>query len=95
MAVAEGEKCQIMIDYLPEYTMDDIVKYLLEFVDSLGDKCTSLDLFNGIFNDKLSLAILKYAGVSEKKTIDNMTRDDITMLAKAIKETVVTGDAAR
>lgn len=95
VAVAEGEKCQVKIEFLPEYTMDDIVKYLLEFVDILGDKCTSLDLFNGFFNDKLSLAILKYAGVSEKKTIDNMTRDDITMLAKAIKETVVTVDAAR
>lgn len=94
-AVMNDRKCEAHIDFFPESSKGKLLEQLKNVCDILDSQRTSLDLLNGFFNDKLSIAILGYASISEQKKIEQLTDNDICDLVNAIKNTIVTVDAPR
>lgn len=94
-AVASNKKCCVKIDFCPEYSETGLVELLKKYRASMADSFTFADLLNGIFNDKLAAALLKQAGLLEKRLIGDIEDDEILRLAETIKQTSLVVDGAR
>lgn len=84
-AFGEGEKnVKISLDLLPDYTPNDVYK-MLRNVCEVRKGALAEELFNGIFNRKISLYILKKANIPISASSARLDFDAIKRLAAISK----------
>ncbi len=94
-AVVSNSRCCIEVDFCPEYTETELAGLLLKYQQSMDGSFNFTDLLNGIFNEKLAIALLKHAGISEKKQISDIEAGEIEELVKSVKQTRLYVDGTR
>lgn len=81
-ALSERKNVHINIDFLPQVV--DKINFLKSRlnIENIG---YAKNLLRGVLNDKLSLAILKRAGIKENKLKEELSDKDIEVLAKLLE----------
>ncbi len=86
------EKIEITSDLMPEYSQNEIEKYLL----SQRRKYSALkaeELFTGLLNRKLGLFLCRRADIDTNEYMYSLTDDDISRLAALVKSCTFTPSA--
>lgn len=88
-AMAEGKRCEVLFDFLPGFTQEELLSYLKERKEHGGYK-TAAAFLTGLFHKKLSQVLIQQCGFSAKLCAADFKEDDITNLCKQIKAFKVT-----
>lgn len=91
VALDKGRPVKVVIDYLPQQTLEETRRYLEARRSSLGEK-TAEEWMTGLLNKKLSAVLLKLSGISMGEKIRDVDAGRWDRLLRQIKEyeTVVT-----
>lgn len=82
--LADGCKVHVNIDFMPDYSKDDIKDILKGYMDRNKNKSV-MDTFSGMLNSKLVKMLLKYCRIDEEKQIFMLTDEEILDMIQAIK----------
>jgi len=82
--VSVGGPCEVILDFLPDYTAKEIHELLRRRVEALPNLSTE-DLFTGILHNKLGRTVCRAAGVSAEH-IGQLTEKELSKCAKTCKE---------
>ena len=83
-AIAAGKKCQVSVDFLPDFTQDQLVSFINRRISTGGYK-SSVNFLTGLFPKKLCEVLCDRAGLSRKIRAEQFKEDDIINLCKQIK----------
>lgn len=83
-ALFEGNMCEIFLDFMAPYTWEDLVE-ILQKKRAYTEERKGTDVLLGVFPEKLSLLLLRRAGISLKKKRKEWTDSEIHKLAEQIK----------
>lgn len=83
-ASAAGKKCQVIVDFLPDFTPEQLAGFMKQRIRTGGYK-SSVNFLTGLFAKKLGEALCDRAGLSKKITADKFTEEDIGKLCRQIK----------
>ena len=83
-AFANGKKCHVVLDFLPDFTEELLVNYFKQRICTSGYK-TAVNFLTGLFAKKLSEVLCERCGFSKKLLAENFKEDDIIKLCKQIK----------
>jgi len=81
--VSTGGQCDVILDFLPDYTVKEVFALLMKRVESLPMLSTE-DLFTGILHNKLGRTVCRAAGVSAEH-IGDLTAKELNQCAKLCK----------
>lgn len=84
LALEEGKRVRLSLDFLPEKTEEETVELLRELSRCCGYK-TGTELLDGILPAKLTPVLLQEAAVDEKKKTSRWDEKEIRRLASALK----------
>ena len=84
-ALYEQKEVVAMLDFLPEYSVDEVKILLKERANRQPEK-TAEQFFTGLFHEKLAAVWLKFAKIKKEKLCGDFTDADIQRLAWMIKE---------
>ena len=79
------DNTKISIDLLPSMEDNEVLELLLQYKKRLSSDSLSEDLMCGIFQNKLSNALLKSISVGKDTPISNLSNEKLRLLAKTIK----------
>ena len=82
-AMAEGKKCHVILDFLPDFSEELLISYLKQRIATGGYKSTN-NFLTGLFAKKLSEVLCEKCKF-KKITAEKFTEDDIRNLCKQIK----------
>ena len=82
--LAKGEKCYVILDFLPDFTEELLVRFIKQRISTGGYK-TAVNFLTGLFAKKLSEILCERCRFSKKLLAENFTEDDISILCKQIK----------
>ncbi|MBP3654981.1 MAG: aminoacetone oxidase family FAD-binding enzyme [Oscillospiraceae bacterium] len=82
--VSTGGACTVALDFLPDYTVQQIQSMLTHRMETAPHLSTE-DLFTGILHNKLGRTICRAAGVSAER-IGSLTGKDLSKCAKMCKD---------
>ena len=82
--VSTGGQCEVVLDFLPDYSVKDIFALLERRAEVLPMLSTE-DLFTGILHNKLGRTICRAAGVSAEH-IGDLTAKELNKCAKLCKD---------
>lgn len=88
-AVKAGKKCILSIDFLPEYSVDEVERMLKKRCNTLYPEDYKAELFLGIFSERLSINIyerMKQLLFNDKELPDSLSDTDISRIAAFIKD---------
>ena len=74
-----------MLDFLPEYSVDEVKILLKERANRQPEK-TAEQFFTGLFHEKLAAVWLKFTKIKKEKLCGDFTDADIQRLSWMIKE---------
>lgn len=83
-ALAKDETCYVLLDFLPDFTEELLVRFIKQRISTGGYK-TAVNFLTGLFAKKLSEILCERCKVSKKLLAENFTEDDINNLCKQIK----------
>lgn len=83
-ALENKQKCEIYLDFLKEYTFEDI-REILEKQKDYTKTRRGTDCLLGMFPEKLSQVLLLRAGISAKKIRKDWTKEEVERLLTQIK----------
>ena len=83
-AFANGKKCHVVLDFLPDFTEELLANYFKERIRTSGYK-TAVNFLTGLFAKKLSEVLCERCGFSKKLLAENFKEDNINKLCKQIK----------
>lgn len=89
VALAEGRKVTVKIDFLPSKSMSDTESFLLKRAERMSKRSTS-DFLTGVLNKKLAGVLLKQSGIPFEVPISEVKQEALKKLAKQIKSMEVT-----
>ncbi len=81
--VSCGGPCEVLLDFLPDYTRQDITDLLWQRVGALPELSVE-DLFTGMLHNKLGRTVCRAAGVTGEQ-LQDLTGKDISKCAKLCK----------
>jgi len=87
--VSVGGACTVVLDFLPDYSVQEITEMLRRKTEMLPHLSTE-DLFTGILHNKLGRTICRAAGVSAEQ-IGELTGKDLSKCAKTCKAFSING----
>ena len=82
-AMAEGKKCHVILDFLPDFSEELLISYLKQRIATGGYKSAN-NFLTGLFAKKLSEVLCEKCKF-KKITAEKFTEDDIRNLCKQIK----------
>ena len=82
-AMAEGKKCHVILDFLPDFSEELLINYLKQRIATGGYKPAN-NFLTGLFAKKLSEVLCEKCKF-KKITAEKFTEDDIRNLCKQIK----------
>ena len=82
-AMAEGKKCHVILDFLPDFSEELLINYLKQRIATGGYKSAN-NFLTGLFAKKLSEVLCEKCKF-KKITAEKFTEDDIRNLCKQIK----------
>ena len=83
-ALDRGDKIHLTLDYLPEYSINDLIEHLNKRIQ-LNPSKTLEEMLVGLFNHKLSYIIIKEAKLDPYKPAKQLTKQELEQLAQNIK----------
>lgn len=86
IALSENKKVEIILDFMPEYTMDEFEALLKQQVNDFNNM-SIYDILSGMFNSKLVDYILLNANINPKEKVANLM--DLKKLVAVIKEHII------
>ena len=84
-ALYEQKEVVAMLDFLPEYSVDEVKILLKERANRQPEK-TAEQFFTGLFHEKLAAVWLKFTKIKKEKLCGDFTDADIQRLSWMIKE---------
>ncbi|MDF2887351.1 MAG: hypothetical protein K0R23_1736 [Lacrimispora sp.] len=84
-ALKEGKQAVAQLDFLPEFSDDDLEKLLFARQDRFGYRPAE-DFLHGVLNSKLAKILLKEAGIDRVTWVKEITVQEIKNLIGCIKE---------
>lgn len=88
-ALNKGQKVEVIIDFLPAFSDDDLNGYIKDRSITTTDNRSLNEMLNGLLNNKLLLELIHKSGVSPDKKGRLLTDDDCKSLTRSIKHTAV------
>lgn len=82
-AIAQGKKCFIYINFLPDHTKEEVFELLQKRAEVLK-KRSMAEFFIGLFNSKLSNVFIKKCGIKAETSVEKLTDKQLMGLADAI-----------
>lgn len=89
MALQENKTVDMQIDFLPEYSTDEVKEMLQNRFDHFRGNITVKEALWGLLNDKVISGVLKECGISWKKTIHECNQKEILCLCDVLKSFVI------
>jgi len=83
--VSFNKSCELSLDFTPQFSKFDLIKMLLVRKSDLGVRPMS-EFFTGMLNKRLGQVIAKYCGIEISKKSYDLTTQEISALANAIKK---------
>lgn len=85
LGLMENKKCEIKIDFFPEYTRNDFINFLSKLLQKFPNRSIK-DVLIGIINEKLIDDIIKISRISPKKRGGDLSNKDFKNLVKTLKD---------
>lgn len=83
-AMADGRECKAELDFLPDFSEEQLMIYIKQRIQTCGYK-RSADFLTGLFAGKLNEVLCRRSGFSKSLPAGQFTEDDIKILCKHIK----------
>jgi len=84
-ALKVGKKVHMMLDFLPNMSLEDTVTLFVKRLHKVEQKKTICECFVGLFNKKLAEVLIKEAGISLGDSPKKLSYEQIEQLAKVAK----------
>lgn len=88
-AMAEGKSCEVVLDFLPEFSEKELEEFIIQRIHTGGYK-SPVNFLTGLFAKKLSEVLCDRCGFSKKLKAGKFTEDNISKLCKQIKNFRIT-----
>ena len=85
VALEEGKKTTVKVDFLPEYSLEELQALCWVLCTRNGYK-TAGTLFNGLLDSKLTAVLLKKAKIDKNKKAEDLTEEELQVFCRCIKE---------
>ena len=84
-ALKAGKKVHVMLDFLPDLSMEETTSYFAKRLHKVEQKKTICECFVGLFNKKLAEVFVREAGISLGDSPKKLTQEQIEDLAHIVK----------
>ncbi len=84
-ALGEGKKVLTKLDFLPEFSMEELWAFCKSLCTTNGYK-TAGTLFNGLLDSKLTAVLLKKAQIDKNKKAEELGEEELQVFCHCIKE---------
>lgn len=84
-ALENGKQCEIMLDFLPDFTMEMLEGFFCHRILTGGYK-TAVSFLTGLFPKKLSEVLCEKCGFSSKLRAEDFTKEQIQRLCRNTKQ---------